>query len=898
MLNQEQNSDKEQFFAINETISQSRPIVLTPNSWLIFPEQTGDWRELLFDLSANRAELTEPTYRFWRSLADELLAALCRLPEDVSGSAMMVQPPSDKLEAMCDGAPPMPGGEYLSPFSLVIIWNYLAQWVAVAAKPSLSDFLAERAPSWQKVGRVTFHLAENKGDEDRPFAFMATYVQSLTAEGRDRHIPLAQALMQYAGQGDHPALLSLLTPVKSASQKLPWVAQLTESKAIFRPMAFTIDMAHRLLQDIPILEESGLTVRIPDWWKKRPQVKIRVDIGNTQAVFGANTLLDWDVAMAVGDHRLSEEEIAEILRGDGDMVFFKGQWLEVDRERLKEALEHWQTAKMESGESGLTFIKAMRLLAGLPAVGDEFDDLPDPGPWVSPHAGPALEAILREIRNPKAAEPPEELKAVLRPYQKEGLAWLTLLSRLGLGACLADDMGLGKTMQVLALLLLHKKTEPGPSLLVAPASLLSNWRSEAARFAPSLRLSIWHPSETPKDSLSYWQKHWDALIARSDLVIVSYALLARNAELFAKHDWNMVILDEAQTIKNPNTAQTRAVKQMPARSRLVLTGTPIENKLTDLWSLFDFLNPGLLGSLRRFGEVVSLLDSDSKGDRYAPIRRLVAPYLLRRLKTDRRIINDLPDKTETTLHCHLTSSQAKLYAQVVNEMRKALEDFDESDKNKSRFARSGLVLQSLMRLKQLINHPAQLTGDGDWNPQRSGKFLRLEELCREMAERQDKLLVFTQFKEIIPALFEHLAGVFGRQGLVLHGSTPVAERKKLVAEFQTEGGPPYFILSLKAGGTGLNLTAAGQVIHFDRWWNPAVEDQATDRAYRIGQKKNVLVHKCVTSGTLEERLDDLLREKRGLASDILQGEEGLNLTNMDNEALLKLVSLDIDRAVL
>jgi non-specific serine/threonine protein kinase len=874
------------------------PIILSPNSFLIFPDHEKDWRENLFDLSANRQTIPEPSHMFWRSLADELLTCLCRMPEGTDIMSGLANPPHERFSALCDAAPPMPGGEYLSPFSLAIIWFHLSQWVVQASQPSLADFLAQRAPLWKRVGRVTFHLAENKADPDRPFAFLVTYVNSVTSQGRDQHLALSQALKQYAGQGDHPALLNLLTPVKNASEKLPWVANLVATKDIYKPLAFTINKAHRFLEDIPVMEDSGLSVRIPDWWRRRPQVRVQINIDKKETNFGGSQLLDWDVSLAIGDQNLSQEDIYALFNLDEDgLVFFKGQWLEVDRERLKEALEHWNIAKA-ANESGISFIQAMRLLAGMPAGKDGGVELPDPDPWVLPKPGPILEEMLNNLKNPKALEPPEDLHAVLRPYQKEGLSWLAIITGMGLGACLADDMGLGKTMQVLALLLLQKKNNPNvwPSLLVAPASLLANWKAEAAKFAPSLKLAIWHPSETPKATLDKWALKKGGL-DKYDLVLTSYGLANKQNAAFLRYNWNMVIIDEAQAIKNPTTGKSQAIKKFKCNARLALTGTPIENRLMDLWSLFDFLNPGLLGSMNKFNQVVSTLTQSGNPDQFAPIKRLVAPYLLRRLKSDKRIISDLPDKVETTLYCYLTKNQAKMYNHVVKELEASLSDLKEQGST-NKIIRSGIVLKSLTQLKQVLNHPAQLTGDMDWDPKHSGKFMRLAELCREMAERQERLLVFTQYKEIIEPLAHHLSTVFGAQGLILHGSTKVSDRQKLVAEFQSDNGPPFFILSLKAGGTGLNLTAAGQVIHFDRWWNPAVEDQATDRAYRIGQKKNVLIHKCVTRGTLEERIDNLLQDKRNLASDVLSDSGEFNVLNMDNRALLELVSLDLDKALM
>lgn len=901
-------------------MEQLSSIILTPAGNLIFPARK-DWRESLFNLAAKRDRTPDPAFRFWRSFSEAFVGALCRLPDDL-GPRSLTPPSDDELERFLGKAPPMTGGEYLSVQALAGIWEALAIWtedalvaLVAASGPqgldpnnpgaALQQFLSERAPLWRRVGRVTFNLAENQADPAKPFAFLATYVTSLTVEGRDRHLPLGRALKRYAQVGDSSALQSLLIPVREAASRLKWVQELVESRLVYHPVAFTVKRAYKFLTDIPVLEECGLSFRIPDWWHRRPQVKVDVVVGDNETPqFGMASLIDWDVRLAVGDESLSEADIERLLSSEADgLVLFKGQWLEVDRARLREALDHWKSIKEASGGHGLEFIKAMRLLAGLPgALGENGkDSLPDHGPWVAPRAGAALSKILQNLRRPESMEQPEELRGVLRPYQKKGLGWLSLLSGLGLGACLADDMGLGKTIQVLALLLMDKIRRPnlGPSLLVAPASLLANWRAEAERFAPTLKVAIWHVSETPRDVLSRWENDGGKQLDGMDLVITSYGLAQRQQAFFESRKWRLVILDEAQAIKNPGTAQSKAVRSFKAVSKLALTGTPIENRLTDLWSLFDFLNPGLLSSMGKFQKVVSGLANGSDGqDVFAPLRKLVAPYILRRLKSDRSIIDDLPDKIETTLNCHLTKTQAQLYSQVVQNLERSLKDAKEN--KAADIARRGMVLQALTRLRQLINHPAQMTGDGDWDPKRSGKFERLAELCREMAERQDRLLIFTQYREIIDPLHDHLAGVFGRPGLIFHGGTKVADRQRIVADYQSDDGPPFLILSLKAGGTGLNLTAAGQVIHFDRWWNPAVEDQATDRAYRIGQKRNVVIHKCVTRGTLEERVDALLTEKRTLAGGILDSgpERELDLTGLSDEALISVVSLDLDRAVL
>ena len=373
-----------------------------------------------------------------------------------------------------------------------------------------------------------------------------------------------------------------------------------------------------------------------------------------------------------------------------------------------------------------------------------------------------------------------------------------------------------------------------------------------------------------------------------DLVITTYSMLSRLSWL-QRRRWDMVVLDEAQAIKNSGTRQTRAVKELQASSRIALTGTPVENRLGDLWSLFDFLNPGLLGSASTFGKLTKRLDKEG-GNAYGPLRTLVKPYLLRRLKTDKSVIADLPEKTEMVAYCPLSKRQVSLYEHSVRELAAKLED-------STGIQRRGLVLSQLMRLKQICNHPSHAMGDGGFEPKDSGKFQRLAALCEELAQRQEKALVFTQFREITQPLAEFLGGVFGQPGLVLHGSTSVAKRRDLVNAFQREDGPPFFVLSLKAGGTGLNLTAASHVIHFDRWWNPAVENQATDRAFRIGQKRNVLVHKFVCRGTVEEKIDEMIAAKSAIAEEVLEGGSEVLLTEMDNEQLLKILALDVDQAL-
>ncbi len=834
-----------------------------------------------------------PVVAWWRDFAARFVTSLCTLPESADRVPGQVPPPAeDQLLALVGSAPPMDGAEYLRVEVLQALWDELNRALhadlATAGVP-LQEFLKAQHPAWNLVGRVCVHLAENRKDERAPFAFLATYTTRLSAQGNAQHVPLGQALREYAGAQDKDRLLALLMPLQRAGEHCLWLRDLISSREIFQPLRWSAVEAMHLLRDVPQLERAGVVVRMPATWRanRPPRAVVSATVGaNAPSHVGQDALLDFSITVALEGEPLTATETKTLLASTAGLVLIRGRWVEVDRERLQRTLDHFTQVERLAAEHGLGFHEAMRLLAGTGAVtGDRAAR--DDADWSQVVAGPWLAETLAGLRGPQglaAVEPGLELLATLRPYQQVGVRWLHLLSRLRLGACLADDMGLGKTLQVIALLLVLKQREgPAPSLLVAPASLLANWADEVARFAPSLRVLVAHPSAMSADDLKAAPPK---RLTACDLVVTSYGSLQRVPWL-SDITWRLAVLDEAQAIKNPGTRQARAAKELKALARVALTGTPIENRLSDLWSIFDYLNPGLLGGAKEFARFSKRLEDSPHG--YAPLRSLVQPYILRRLKTDKSVIDDLPDKTELTAFCGLSRPQAALYQRTVDELAEALADTEG-------IQRKGLILTYLMRFKQICNHPSQWLGDGVWAEADSGKLARLRELAEVIAAKQEKVLVFSQFRETSGPLAAFLGQIFGRPGVVLTGETAVKQRKELVRRFQEDETVPFFVLSLKAGGAGLNLTAASHVIHFDRWWNPAVEDQATDRAFRIGQTRNVLVHKFICRGTVEEKIDALIASKRRLSEDLLDGSAEVNLTELTNEELLRLVRLDLSTA--
>jgi len=708
--------------------------------------------------------------------------------------------------------------------------------------------------------RVLFRLAEPDGDGANSwrveFALQSTTDQSLV-------IP-AEQVWDGATIGTLHADEELLAGLGRAGRLFPLIdTALHEAEPAGLPL--DAEEAYRFLKhQAPLLRAAGFGVQLPGW-VGASRLGVRLTTRSTTPTdplaattgggFSLDDLVQFQADLALGDDIISAEELAELARLKVPLVRIRGQWVELDDRQLAAALKFMESPRQGTVTGREILNEVIHGGGDLPLAHVEADGVL--GDLLSGRADQRLSPIPT----------PNTLTATLRPYQERGLAWLSFLDQVGLGAVLADDMGLGKTIQVLALLAAERAGEhrPPPTLVVAPMSLVGNWRRETERFVPSLRTYVHHGPERRRGD------EFASAVAAADLVITTYGTATRDRELLANVRWVRIVCDEAQVIKNSATKQSTAVRNLPANGRVALTGTPVENRLGELWSIMEFANPGLLGSAatfrRRFADPI---EDGNDPEAAAALKRATQPFILRRLKTDRTIISDLPEKQEIKVWCNLTPEQASLYQATVDDMLDKIA-------NSEGIERRGLVLATMTKLKQACNHPAHLLKDGSALPGRSGKLARLEEILDELLSEGDRALVFTQYAEFGSLLQPYLAAHLGRPVLWLHGGVPKKRRDQLIERFQHDDEPTVFLLSLKAAGTGLNLTAANHVIHVDRWWNPAVEDQATDRAFRIGQRRDVQVRKFICIGTLEERIDAMIERKKALAETIVgTGEDWLS----------------------
>lgn len=792
-----------------------------------------------------------------------------------AGSQTLAPPPPKVGDSWALLARDVPGISTISAGVLEWLWVEMRRFYTEVLKEhrvTLRDWLSTYNDPWGEVGDIVLRLDVSGDDPARPFVLYCHVIDGLSGAHRVRLTPVYVHIFgagRASGFGDH-----LYRSLRKAAECSAIVARLLASQELFSPCHLIPRDAHAFLLNIPALEALGIQVQVPEWWHSRrpPRLGVRTRVGTrAPAALGVETLLDVSTAYLVDERELTEAEWRELIRKSVDgLVNIGGRWTEVSRDQVLEAERGWQVTAKLRARGGATAIQALEMLGDQGHASAAQGEVFTPGPWIAEALGAMRRQDLR-----RAAEPGPELHCQLRPYQREGVTWLSTMLDLGLGALLADDMGLGKTVQIIALILALKRREiPGPHLIVAPASLLANWCEEIARWTvPPLPIAVVH------------HEHDHAADAPHPVVVLtSYSTLLRRPELQAR-SWGLIVLDEAQTIKNAWAKMTQTLKRMRSRMRVCLTGTPVENSLGDLWSLMDFLNPGLLGTESEFAARVRDVRSDVQGV-LEPLRRQVRPLILRRLKTDAGIAETLPQKIEMTVYCGLTTMQADLYLQAIAEVQQHLRSAKPRE-------RSGVVLTLLTRLKQVCNHPAQYRKTLAWDPFSSAKFISLRQLAETIAASGEKALVFTQYQELTGPLARLLAEPFGRPGLVLDGHTAINQRQELVAQFQDPEGPPFMVMTIKAGGTGLNLTAASQVIHFDQWWNPAAENQATDRAFRIGQNRNVFVHKFVVQGTVEQKIQAKIESKRNLVSDLFADDEDpLRLGELGADEVLSLVALD------
>jgi SNF2 family DNA or RNA helicase len=734
-----------------------------------------------------------------------------------------------------------------------------------AAEPvpvgELAGWLAETDRGLDAGAQVQLRI-ELPAKEEEPFAAVVQVRSvadpSLVVDAAELWSAPAAVLARLGERAETDLLLAL----RRGARAWPPLGSLLRSAA---PTEVSLDeeqVAELLETGAETLGGAGIEVLWPaellgEGLNVRATVATPTPAGAAQPVFRLEALLSFDWQVTVGGEALTAEEVAALAEAKRPLVRLRGRWVRVNRELL-ERLRRRRGPRITAAEA---------LTAAL--TGSLVVD----GERVEFHAAGALADLVDRLAGAgrAAVEPPEGLRATLRPYQGRGLSWLAQMSELGLGGCLADDMGLGKTVQVIALHLHRRPLEVGPTLAVCPTSLLGNWERELARFAPDVPVRRYHGGD----------RHLGELAA-DEVVLVTYGVVRRDRAALAEVGWGLVVADEAQHAKNPLSRTARELRAIPAPARVALTGTPVENRLTELWSILDWTTPGLLGPLERFRRSVAVpVERYRDADATERLARVVRPFLLRRRKSDPRIAPELPAKTETDRVVPLTPEQATLYEAVVRETLAKIAASEGIE-------RRGLVLVLLTALKQICNHPAQYLHEPGPLPGRSGKLAALDELLDVILAEGEAALVFSQYVEMCGLIRAHLADR-GVPTLFLHGRVPARRREELVARFQ-DGGAPVFLLSLKAGGVGLNLTRATHVLHYDRWWNPAVEDQATDRAYRIGQDRPVQVHRLVTEGTLEDRIAALLASKRGLAEAVVGAGEAW-ITELSDAELVELVSL-------
>lgn len=836
----------------------SEELLLSGTQKSLFDLFKKDKRRFLYELSFIEITSESPSVDFLHNLAGRFLKRIIE-SEGINFREITVEPiTQSELDELLATVPFIAGKEFVTKQWLRnqadIYYEYYVS-EASAFDGSQREFLATKGITVFIPSRIYFHLVENKDRDEYPFAFMASYTKS--KEGKIVHYPLKNAIREF--KNNYVELNRLIEGITLASKESLFVAKYMENGDIYFPIKMGEREAYEFLKDVPIFEKCGIVCRIPKWSREKDS-SIRIDIDDkkelSKGYFNQFVLNDFTPKLIYHGFEITVEEARRLLQRSEGLEIIKGRWIENNHKDLVKLLEEYEDLSAD----GTTLLELLKIKAGIGnRVNDEVPNIEfSRSDWINLLIGKTYD----DVRDGYVAN---RLDSILRPYQKDAFSWLWGMSRLGFGVCLADDMGLGKTIEVLSFLSkFREEKSDGHVLIIVPVTLIANWKSEVGKFTPDMDIYVLRGNNVPKEG------NYGGFITISTYQTVS------NSQYVSQMKWDVVILDEAQAIKNYYTSQTRKIKSLKSDMRIAMTGTPIENNVMELWSIFDFLNPGLLGSREEFKAVYKQENAHKR------IKGLIQPFVLRRVKTDKSIISDLPDKNEIDVSINLTKEQIVLYRKAVDNMNSAI------SRTKTNQERQIIVLSSVMKLKQICNHPSQYYGRDFYEPEASGKFIVLKDICETIYDKREKVLVFTQFREIIPALDELLKSIFKKKGATIDGSTSMKKREEYVNSFQT-GDCPYMILSLKTAGVGLNLTAATNVIHFDRWWNPAVENQATDRAYRIGQKHNVNVFKFISANTIEEVIDNMLKNKQSLAD--------MYVNDIDTNVLLKLSPEELKKAV-
>ena len=837
-------------------------IRMNPAEYRFFCDYFSDkWQALLHlgAVSLHSFSYSSPSVRTIHSLAVDFLriAASCQTVDELKSKI------DNKTEVLKQK---ILQGARLPIESIQSIYLNLIQTISeISGQELLSDVIESLYAKQFAANTIKFSIEETPQNSEAPYKLY------ITCGYKNKDVPLCEAIKKLGD--DISTRDTVAAVIKKIAVRSSLISQAYNDGNIKDCITLSHETIYTFLKEHELYENLGISCRVPKKLKwRRSALSLNISMKQKSGIqLGTDSITDFDINLSIEGEKLTDKEIEELLESNSEVFQFRGEWVEFKHKEMCSCLKAYENLLLKNKNGVFSLSEAMQAFLSPDSMNDDEEDFYAPEvtfnneEWLS-HISDSINADehLLDISKPSST-----FTASLRPYQIVGVNWLNKMRRMQLGACLSDDMGLGKTLQVIAVLEQLRNKGAGASLIVLPASLLQNWQDELTRFAPLVKFRILHSS--------YGNMNISPL-EDTNVYITTYAMLARLPQI-KKKVWECVILDEAQAIKNPRTLQSKASKQLKANFRIAMTGTPIENSISDLISIFEFLNPQF------FGNSLEILSDENDPDIVTKkLKNFAKPFILRRLKTDKNIIDDLPDKIEMKSYCNLTQRQAVLYKQIINALCDELSDTHGIE-------RRGLVLSSILKLKQICNHPDQYIGNGAYLQSESGKMSRLVEICEDIKNRNERVLVFTQFKEMCEPLNNILREVFNKEGLIINGSVNISERGKIVEKFNnSDEYIPYIVLSLRAGGVGLNLTAANHVIHFDRWWNPAVENQATDRSFRIGQVNNVIVHKLICKGTLEEKIDRMIDQKSNIAMDIVENDT--KITELSNEELIALLHME------